>query len=51
VKLDEEKNKLSSIEERFITSDDSNVQCLVIPTNEELVIAQDTMKLIKNPVK
>ena len=47
VKLDDKKNKASSKEERYITAADSKVDVLVIPTNEELVIAQDTMKIIK----
>ncbi len=47
VKLDEEKNKTSSKAERFICTDDSKVRVMVIPTNEELVIAQDTMGIVK----
>lgn len=48
VKLDEKKNL-----ERFdgpvheIQADDSKVKILVIPTNEELVIARETMALVK----
>ena len=46
VKLDEEKNKVKS-EEAEITTADSKIKAYVIPTNEELVIARETMELIK----
>ena len=46
VKLDLEKNKLRG-DERIISADDSKVQIWVIPTNEELMIAQDTAELAK----
>lgn len=45
VKLDEEKNKLRG-EEVEISSKDSKIKVYVIPTNEELVIARDTMNLV-----
>ncbi|MBR2786449.1 MAG: acetate kinase [Clostridia bacterium] len=45
VKLDEEKNHLRG-EEMEISSADSKIKVWVIPTNEELVIARETMKLI-----
>lgn len=47
VKLDEERNAVRSGEDRAITTDDSAVQVLVIPTNEELMIARDTYRLIR----
>lgn len=46
VKLDPEKNKLRG-DERIISADDSKVTVWVIPTNEELMIAQDTAELAK----
>ena len=46
VKLDAEKNKLRG-DERIISADDSKVKVWVIPTNEELMIAQDTAELAK----
>ena len=46
VKLDPEKNKLRG-DERIISADDSKVKVWVIPTNEELMIAQDTAELAK----
>ncbi len=46
VKIDEEKNKVRG-EEIKISTEDSAVQVWVIPTNEELMIAQDTAELVK----
>ncbi len=46
VKLDAEKNKVRG-EEKDVSAADSKVRILVIPTNEELVIAQDTAALVK----
>ena len=46
VKLDAEKNKLRG-DERIISAPDSKVTVWVIPTNEELMIAQDTAELAK----
>ena len=46
VKLDAEKNKLRG-DERIISAEDSKVTVWVIPTNEELMIAQDTAELAK----
>ena len=46
VKLDLEKNKLRG-DERIISAPDSKVTVWVIPTNEELMIAQDTATLAK----
>jgi acetate kinase len=44
VELDEEKNKIRG--EMVISTPESRVKILVIPTNEELVIATDTMKIV-----
>ncbi|WP_093410376.1 acetate/propionate family kinase [Salegentibacter flavus] len=46
IKLNEEKNKERSKELRYINAEDSKVKVLVIPTNEELEIAQQTLELI-----
>lgn len=46
VKLDPEKNAVKG-EEMIISAPDSKVTVWVIPTNEELVIAQDTAELSK----
>lgn len=46
VKIDDEKNKVRG-QEALISADDSKVQVWVIPTNEELMIAQDTQELVK----
>ena len=46
VKLDEEKNNVRG-EERIISAHDSKVQVLLVPTNEELAIARETLALVK----
>ncbi|MBR6678237.1 MAG: acetate kinase [Oscillospiraceae bacterium] len=46
IKLDAEKNKVRG-EETVISADDSAVKILLIPTNEELMIAQDTAALCR----
>jgi acetate kinase len=46
VKLDPEKNKVRG-KEAVISTDDSKVTVWVIPTNEELMIAQDTAMLAR----
>jgi len=45
VKIDREKNKARG-QERIISTDDSKVKVIVIPTDEELVIARDTKRLV-----
>lgn len=45
IKIDDEKNN-SPEKEKIITRDDSKVKVLVIPTNEELVIALDTAEIV-----
>jgi acetate kinase len=47
VAIDEEKNK-SRGKEIDITGEDSKVKVLVIPTNEELVIARDTLEIVSD---
>ena len=44
-KIDVEKNRVKG-EERDISAADSKVKVLVIPTNEEIVIARDTLHLV-----
>ncbi len=46
VKLDAEKNKVRG-EEMVISTDDSKVKVVVVPTDEELMIASDTMNILK----
>ena len=46
VKIDPEKNTIRG-KEAIISADDSKVTVWVIPTNEELMIAQDTADLVK----
>ena len=45
VKLDPEANNCRG-KERLISAPDSKVQVWVVPTNEELMIAQDTAELV-----
>ena len=47
VKLDEEKNKVRG-EEIEISTPDSPIKVFVIPTNEELVIARDTLAIVNS---
>lgn len=45
--LDQEKNRRDYHgKERFISRDDSPVKIIVIPTNEEFMIAQDTLEIV-----
>ena len=46
VKVDLEKNQVRG-EEIQVSSNDSSILCYVIPTNEELMIAKETLRLIK----
>ncbi|WP_373844833.1 acetate/propionate family kinase [Clostridium sp.] len=51
IKLDEEKNKVMG-ETETISTEDSKVKVLAIPTNEELMIARDTKEIVeKNNIK
>lgn len=45
VKLDQEKNKQRGFE-RIISADDSDVPIIVIPTDEEYMIARDTYEIV-----
>ena len=47
VKMDEAKNKACRATEAIISADDSRVKVCVIPTDEELMIALDTLALVK----
>lgn len=46
IKIDTQKNNVRG-KDTVISADDSKVKVLVIPTNEELMIARDTLKLVK----
>jgi acetate kinase len=46
IKFDASKNNVRG-EEAVISADDSKVKVVVIPTDEELMIATDTMNLLK----
>ena len=45
IKVDKEKNKLKG-EEVCISTPDSSIPVWVVPTNEELMIAKDTLRLL-----
>lgn len=47
IKLDEEKNATRGVN-GIISTEDSTVKVVVLPTNEELMIAKDTYELIKD---
>ena len=46
IKMDAERNHCRG-EERVLSTDDSKVKVVLVPTDEEIVIARDTMKLVK----
>jgi len=48
VHLDPEKNALCQAEEAIISTDDSPVKIMVIPANEELVLAREVTRKITN---
>ena len=47
IKLDQEKNRKNCGEEEIKSTPDSKVKVVVVPTDEELLIASDTLDLIK----
>ncbi|OPJ56925.1 acetate/propionate family kinase [Alkalithermobacter paradoxus] len=46
IEIDEEKNNVRG-KERIVSTDNSKVKILLVPTNEELMIARDTVALVK----
>ncbi len=44
IRIDKEANKVKG-EERIVSTPDSRVAVLVVPTNEELMIARETLRL------
>jgi len=47
IELDEEKNKILENKQRLISKENSKVKVLVIPTNEELQIAKETVEVLR----
>ena len=47
IALDDEANKVRG-EEKVISTADSKIPVLVIPTNEELAIARETMEIVSD---
>ena len=48
IKINKEVNDKVRGEEAIISTDDSKVKVVVVPTDEEIVIARDTMELVAN---
>ena len=48
VKIDQELNKQTKGEEAELSTPDSKIKVWVVPTNEELQIAKETLEIIKN---
>lgn len=46
IKIDKDKNKANNGKQCNISAEESKVQCWIVPTNEELLIARDTLALI-----
>ncbi len=46
VKLDEEKNNIRAVEQE-ITTPDSKIRAFIVPTNEEVMIARDVVRVAK----
>lgn len=47
VKLDRNKNR-QIVDEGIVSADDSRVMILVVPTNEEIIVARETLRIIKS---
>ncbi|UCD30730.1 MAG: acetate kinase, partial [Planctomycetota bacterium] len=45
LKIDEKKNQVRG-KEATISADDSQVRIMVIPTNEELIVARQTLEVL-----
>lgn len=48
LKLDQEQNEKATTGSRKISSKDSSVEVYIIPTNEELMIARDTLRIVQS---
>ena len=51
IQIDPERNKTENGSEALISADDSPTKVYIIPTNEELVIARDTVRCIEGVIK
>lgn len=47
VEFDKEKNDKVRSKELIISKDSSKVKVLIVPTDEELMIAEDTLEIVK----
>ncbi len=50
IRIDSQKNDVKGVE-RIISTPDSQVAVLIVPTNEELVIARDTKEIVEKNLK
>lgn len=50
ITIDREKNDVKGVE-RIISTPDSKVSVMIVPTNEELVIARDTREIVEHNLK
>ena len=48
IKIDPEKNNGARGETKEISTDDSRIKVYIVPTNEELMIARETQKIVEN---
>ena len=48
ISIDDNKNNNVKKDIELISTEDSKIKCYVVKTDEELMIAQDTMKLVTN---
>ena len=48
IELDSEKNIAAKAQESLISSSSSRARVLVIPTNEEIIVARETLKVLEN---
>ncbi|OEF99058.1 acetate kinase [Vulcanibacillus modesticaldus] len=48
IEIDQEINRVRSKKVRRISTSNSKVEVLVVPTNEELMIARDTLRIVKS---
>ena len=47
IKLDKKRNEVRGVEQ-ILSTDDSKVKVVLVPTDEEIVIARDTQELVKD---
>lgn len=48
IKIDPEKNKIADKKEMLLSTPDSKIKVILVPTNEELMIAKESMEILAN---